>query len=485
MRPVITARHFKLELNKSLQDETRECQANGYLLSAKKIGMGAFSRVYLAYATQEKLTQNYKLASDLKVKHHNMVAIKVVSIKDAPLEYSRKFLFREIYALNATYKHANVIQLYETFRTSKRCYLVLELASRGDLLEHINMVSSRKGIPGLTEDEARRIFRQIVSAVDHCHKNHIVHRDLKCENILLDQDGFVKLTDFGFANKCLEKQALMDTFCGSVAYTAPEILLARKYHGEYADLWSLGVILFAMVTGKLPFNERNPRKLVQLIKKGLESNSSVSEDCWDLINSLLQWKPSDRLGVQEVVKHSWMHRAKSSIFHRVWISNSEITNRSQAQERKPQGLSLLSTQSTTCKHKSHLAEFTSYRSKMRYVTPSPRHSKTLQMKTDPEKKLELFTRRSGGMVVGRVQLRSLLQAENMHQGYSPKHPSRVLADHPRPPSAPRPFYNLPNFRKPGSASSHHSRSKARLECDKMRPGSCRSIQLSQRENSLS
>nr|XP_014344329.1 PREDICTED: testis-specific serine/threonine-protein kinase 5-like [Latimeria chalumnae] len=436
MRPVITARHFKLELNKSLQDETRECQANGYLLSAKKIGMGAFSRVYLAYATQEKLTQNYKLASDLKVKHHNMVAIKVVSIKDAPLEYSRKFLFREIYALNATYKHANV---YSRARRHK--------------------------------------------PISISHGIHAV--DLKCENILLDQDGFVKLTDFGFANKCLEKQALMDTFCGSVAYTAPEILLARKYHGEYADLWSLGVILFAMVTGKLPFNERNPRKLVQLIKKGLESNSSVSEDCWDLINSLLQWKPSDRLGVQEVVKHSWMHRAKSSIFHRVWISNSEITNRSQAQERKPQGLSLLSTQSTTCKHKSHLAEFTSYRSKMRYVTPSPRHSKTLQMKTDPEKKLELFTRRSGGMVVGRVQLRSLLQAENMHQGYSPKHPSRVLADHPRPPSAPRPFYNLPNFRKPGSASSHHSRSKARLECDKMRPGSCRSIQLSQRENSLS
>ncbi|XP_074843205.1 testis-specific serine/threonine-protein kinase 5-like [Carettochelys insculpta] len=220
-------------------EQARESKANGYLLSSRKIGSGAFSKVYLGYATPEKLGQNYKLATDLRGKRHCMVAIKIISTAKAPLEYSRKFLPREIYSLNATYKHINVIQLYETYRNSRRTYLVLELASRGDLLEHINATSDRRECPGLEEEEARRLFRQLVSAIAHCHNVGIVHRDLKCENILLDERGFVKLTDFGFANRCSLKSSLLSTFCGSVAYTAPEILMSKKYSGERADLWSL------------------------------------------------------------------------------------------------------------------------------------------------------------------------------------------------------------------------------------------------------
>ncbi|XP_065438563.1 testis-specific serine/threonine-protein kinase 5-like [Chrysemys picta bellii] len=297
---------------KTFLEQVRESKENGYLLSSRKIGSGAFSKVYLGYATQEKLKQNYKLASDLRSKRHAMVAIKIISTDKAPLEYSRKFLPREIYSLNATYKHINVepglyalldprvlfpnpaswadsnpsgrdwdclasresrhvalgtlvrelphaaagalcpgtgaslmalsprqIQLYEMYRNSRRTYLVLELASRGDLLEHINATSDRRECPGLEEEEARRLFRQIVSAVAHCHNVGIVHRDLKCENILLDERGFIKLTDFGFANRYSLRNSLMSTFCGSVAYTAPEILMSKKYNGELADLWSL------------------------------------------------------------------------------------------------------------------------------------------------------------------------------------------------------------------------------------------------------
>ncbi|XP_072458804.1 testis-specific serine/threonine-protein kinase 5-like isoform X2 [Notamacropus eugenii] len=302
---------------RAFMDQVRECRENGYLLSSKKIGSGAFSKVYLGYATHERMRQNYKLSSDLRAKRHTMVAIKIISTAEAPLEYSRKFLPREIYSLNATYKHLNVIQLYETYRNSQRSYLVLELASRGDLLEHINATSDRRCCPGLEEEEARRLFRQLVSAVAHCHNVGIVHRDLKCENILLDDRGFVKLTDFGFANRTAVKNSLLSTFCGSVAYTAPEILMSKKYNGEQADLWSLGVILYAMVTGKLPFKERQPHKMLHLMRQSLAFRPSLSQECQDLIQGLLQLRPRARLGLQQVASHCWMLPASHALFHNV------------------------------------------------------------------------------------------------------------------------------------------------------------------------
>ncbi|XP_074059187.1 testis-specific serine/threonine-protein kinase 5-like [Macrotis lagotis] len=302
---------------RAFMDQVRECRDNGYLLSSKKIGSGAFSKVYLGYATHERMSQNYKLSSDLRAKRHTMVAIKIISTAEAPLEYSRKFLPREIYSLNATYKNLNVIQLYETYRNSQRSYLVLELASRGDLLEYINATSDRRCCPGLEEEEARRLFRQLVSAVAHCHNVGIVHRDLKCENILLDDGGFVKLTDFGFANRTAVKNSLLSTFCGSVAYTAPEILMSKKYNGEQADLWSLGVILYAMVTGKLPFKERQPHKMLHLMRQSLAFRPSLSQECQDLIQGLLQLRPRARLGLQQVASHCWMLPASHALFHNV------------------------------------------------------------------------------------------------------------------------------------------------------------------------
>ncbi|OWK04416.1 hypothetical protein Celaphus_00016103 [Cervus elaphus hippelaphus] len=322
-------------------EQVHECRDNGYLLSFKKIGSGAFSKVYLAYATQERMQHNSKLASDLRAKHHSMVAIKIVSTAEAPVEFSRKFLPREISSLNATYKHLNVVgrdprqpgpsylpqacpfpswdpyarvQLYETFANSRRTYLVLELAARGDLLEHINAVSAHRRCPGLEEEEARRLLWQLVSAVAHCHNSGIVHRDLKCENILLDDRGCLKLSDFGFAHQSGFKNTLLSTFCGSVAYTAPEILMSKKYNGEQADLWSLGVILYAMVTGKLPFKERQPHRMLYLMRRGPTFRPGLSPECQDLIRGLLQLRPRARLGLQQVATHHWMLPAAHALF---------------------------------------------------------------------------------------------------------------------------------------------------------------------------
>ncbi|XP_036159471.1 testis-specific serine/threonine-protein kinase 5-like [Myotis myotis] len=294
--------------------QVRECRDKGYLLSPKKIGSGAFSKVYLAYATQERMQHNPRLASDLRGKRHSMVAIKIVSTAEAPVEFAQKFLPREISSLNATYKHLNVVQLYETYHNSQRAYLVLELAGRGDLLEHINTVSEHRRCPGLEEKEAHRLFWQLVSAVAHCHSAGVVHRDLKCENILLDDQGFLKLTDFGFANQSALKNALLSTFCGSVAYTAPEILMSQKYNGERADMWSLGVILYAMVTGKLPFKERRPHRMLLLMRRGPAFPPGLSPECQDLIRALLQLRPCARPDLPQVAAHRWMLPAPPALF---------------------------------------------------------------------------------------------------------------------------------------------------------------------------
>ncbi|KAM6972864.1 testis-specific serine/threonine-protein kinase 5-like [Aplochiton taeniatus] len=432
----------------SLQERALECRENGYLLSAKKIGTGAFSKVYLGYATPSKICQNYKLANDLRSKNHNMVAIKIISINDAPPEYSKKFLHREIYALNATYRHPGVIQLYDMFRSAKRFYLVVELALRGDLLEHVNAASQSRGASGLGEEEARRIFKQIVNAVMHCHNNHIVHRDLKCENILLDEQGFVKLTDFGFANHCTDRSALMNTFCGSVAYTAPEILLSRKYNGEQADLWSLGVILYAMVTGRLPYHEKHPRKLVQLIRKDLPFQHPVSLGCEDLIKKLLQWTPSARLPLGQVSTHHWMMPSMAGVTYKLRATKSDIADKQKALSNKEVSVGVTGrschsgpAEPLPCFRQSHtsLADGP-------HRTPGygPPRQGAISAGGNHKDKREKERRDSS---LGRLLMRPT-------QGSDTKPPTRLFLSRPRPPAPPhhQPFHNLPNFRRPGASS---------------------------------
>ncbi|XP_072855558.2 testis-specific serine/threonine-protein kinase 5 [Pogona vitticeps] len=425
-------------------EQVRESKENGYLLSSKKIGSGAFSKVYLGYATQEKMMQNYKLASDLRSKRHSMVAIKIISTAEAPVEYTRKFLPREIYSLNVTYKHLNVIQLYEMYRNSKRTYLVLELASRGDLLEHINATSDRREYPGLEEEEARRLFRQIVSAVAHCHNVGIVHRDLKCENVLLDERGFIKLTDFGFANRYSLKNSLMSTFCGSVAYTAPEILMSKKYNGELADLWSLGVILYAMVTGKLPFKERQPHKMIHVIKQGLAFRQAISPECQNLIEGLLQLKPAARLGLQQVATHRWMLPATSAIFHRVMSSMGvhPECNVSPEKSQAAQG----ETGSST-------AQLPGLESPAKTPEGPPKEAKALPATPRASSATGAFPARAKAEKRSGQEATATNCILQLPTPRKTERPPRLSLYRPSLLTTLQPFHHLPNFRKPGSGFS--------------------------------
>ncbi|XP_029441707.1 testis-specific serine/threonine-protein kinase 5-like isoform X1 [Rhinatrema bivittatum] len=470
------------EVDQSLMEPVKECRRNDYLLSSKKIGSGAFSKVYLGYATHEKLLQNYKLASDLRSKGHAMVAVKIISIAEAPPEYSRKFLPREIYSLNVTYKHMNVIQLYESFQTESRAYLVLELASRGDLLEYINVMSDRRQSCGLEEGEARRLFRQIVSAVAHCHSHGIVHRDLKCENILLDEQGFVKLTDFGFASQCTPRHSLLKTFCGSAAYTAPEILMRKKYNGEQADLWSLGVILYAMVTGKLPFKERQPCKMLRMIKRGLTFRCAVSQECQELIQCLLQWKPSARLDLQQVASHCWMLPTSSVSFQKALntIGNQFDLCKGQEKELKRGKNKVLDTAGSQKEGMPKIMESAPLlppppQTKIIHPSHTSASMDAMHTKVQMSKKSDYPPNRSGASTRCRLYLPSPCQLEDSHSRSAPWLQTFFQYQ-----SSPipwlKPFHNLPNFRKPDSPYSSNSYPASKLKGEKVRVDNCSLIE---------
>jgi len=150
--------------------------------------------------------------------------------------------------------HPNIVKLYEVIDTPTELYLFMEYASSGEIFDYLVAHGRMK------EKEARRIYRQIVSAIDYCHNLHVIHRDLKAENLLLDSNMNVKIADFGFSNQFSPGQRL-NTWCGSPPYAAPELFQGKEYSGPEVDIWSLGVVLYVLVCGGLPFDGSTLAKL--------------------------------------------------------------------------------------------------------------------------------------------------------------------------------------------------------------------------------
>ncbi|KYR02724.1 putative protein serine/threonine kinase [Tieghemostelium lacteum] len=232
------------------------------------------------------------------------VAIKITKPKRIK---ERKEIEREITILKLL-KHDNIIQLYDAIYDDERgrICLILELVSGGELFDYI-VARGR-----LSEREARKFFRQILCGLIYCHSNMICHRDLKLENLLVDDDGNIKISDFGYSN-IIKPGNLMSTFCGSPVYAPPEILLERKYVGNEVDIWSLGIILFAMVTGQLPWSLTDGVQvegLDRLLKGEFKYPSSVllSNEVKDLINKMIIANPSDRAKLSEIKAHPWVNK---------------------------------------------------------------------------------------------------------------------------------------------------------------------------------
>lgn len=174
---------------------------------------------------------------------------------------------------------------------------MLEYVEGGELFKYV----SEKG--PLAEEEAVRLFRQIIAALGYCHRFNICHRDLKPENILLDSNHNIKLADFGMA--ALQPAGhWLNTSCGSPHYAAPEIIYGRKYRGDKADMWSCGIILYALLTGYLPFDGGDLQRTLRLVKKGdYMIPSELSDEAADLIQRILQKRPDDRISMQSI----WLH----------------------------------------------------------------------------------------------------------------------------------------------------------------------------------
>ncbi|KAG7511047.1 MAP/microtubule affinity-regulating kinase 3 isoform X1 [Solea senegalensis] len=281
-RQEISTRSSRTGVRTRSSEEPQQPHVGNYRL-LKTIGKGNFAKVKLA---RHILTGRE-------------VAIKIID-KTQLNPNSLQKLFREVRIMKIL-NHPNIVKLFEVIETERTLYLVMEYASGGEVFDYLVAHGRMK------EKEARAKFRQIVSAVQYCHQKHIVHRDLKAENLLLDADMNIKIADFGFSNEFTMGNKL-DTFCGSPPYAAPELFQGKKYDGPEVDVWSLGVILYTLVSGSLPFDGQNLKELRERVLRGkYRIPFYMSTDCENLLKRFLVLNPSKRGTLEQIMRDRWIN----------------------------------------------------------------------------------------------------------------------------------------------------------------------------------
>lgn len=269
------------------QSDKERLKSRGYQIG-KTLGEGTYAKV----------REGMWRGDDKNVR----IAIKIINRKTLPKNMRNKFLPRELDII-AQIKHDNIIKTFEIIHINAMTYITMECARRGDLLDFIHA----QGI--LSENVAREMFLQIMNGLNYLHNKNIVHRDLKCENILVGSDQTLKLADFGFAREFSDSD-FSETFCGSPAYAAPEIIQGIPYNCKISDGWSCGVILFTMTIGCMPYRDHNLRTLLIDQKAPLDIPRSVldtiSEHLIDYLKRNLMFDHEKRLPVSFLMKHEWL-----------------------------------------------------------------------------------------------------------------------------------------------------------------------------------
>ena len=277
-------------MSSSLEYE-KENTIGDYLLN-KEIGSGGFAKVYEA----------------IHIPTGEKVAVKIMKkeqIFSEPININR--IQREIAILKIV-RHNNIIKLYELMETPEKIYIVMEYCNGGELFDYI--VSKQH----LTEKQACRFFQEIINCLEYLHSINIVHRDIKPENLLLykiNNKINLKLIDFGISN-CYSLDKLLNTPCGTASYAPPEMHKGEEYYGLLSDIWSAGVVLYAMVFGYLPFCEDDEDiNINNIIEGNYEIPEEASPELYDLLIHLLDINPLTRYDLEQIKEHPWFNLIKN------------------------------------------------------------------------------------------------------------------------------------------------------------------------------
>ena len=271
---------YDIDNNKNITPPSSVCE----FVLGQKLGEGTFGTV--------RLGTNKQTGEKVAIKI--LEKIKMVNFDD------KKRLEREINILKKIH-HPNIVKLFCVIETERQIFIVMEYIKGNELFQYI--VLKRK----LEEEEACYFFLQIINCIDYLHKLKITHRDLKAENIIIEQNKKeIKLIDFGLSNT-YENGQLLSTACGSPIYAAPEMLEGKLYKGSTVDIWSAGVILYYMLCGNFPFEDVSNDNLYRKIIKGkFDIPKSISKDAKDLINKILVVNPNKRINIKDIKKHPWV-----------------------------------------------------------------------------------------------------------------------------------------------------------------------------------
>lgn len=276
-------------------DDLDKLSKRGYTLGCL-VGKGSYATVYLADFSGSTNCQ--------------LLACRVFDTERAPADFLQNFFHKEIDILTKI-RNAHIVQVHSIVAIGPRVFIFMRYEENGDLLEYLK-------VQGAVERErARRWFEQMLNGLHYLHTNEIAHRDLKCENILISRSGNVKLADFGFATYCVDlngtRLQVSTTFCGSTCYAAPEILSGTPHDPKPADVWSLGVVLFVMLTSTMPFDDS--KSLADMVKEQVsrgwkwrleEGGIVIPRRAKAVLGGVLEPDTVRRLTVTEVLAHDWL-----------------------------------------------------------------------------------------------------------------------------------------------------------------------------------
>lgn len=235
------------------------------------------------------------------------LACKVIDTNTAPRDFVKKFLPREIDML-IKLNHPHLVHTHSIFQRRFKYFIFMRFMEHGDLLEYV----LQKG--AVQEDQARIWARQIALAIQYMHELEIAHRDIKCENVLLTANQNAKLSDFGFSRVCVDKDfksMVSETFCGSLSYTAPEILQGTSYYPKPTDVWSLGIVIYVMINRAMPFEDKHIKQLYQAqINRNWKFRSryadSISDRCKRIVTQMLEPNGNHRVKIDQVINSDWI-----------------------------------------------------------------------------------------------------------------------------------------------------------------------------------